>query len=257
MTEWITVSIAQTRGSVPREVGALMRVARDRVEGTIGGGALEWDAMQLAREMLAQGRAEMTRSWSLGPELGQCCGGAVTLEFRAGAEISARAAAPLWIWGAGHVGRAVVRIMAPFEDREIFLVDVAQDRFPVELPPGVAPVIATDPVRLVTRAAQEAEHLIVTYSHDLDLRLCDALLRHGFASVGLIGSTTKWARFRKRLGAMGHADAQISCIRCPIGRKDFGKHPQAIAVGVAATLLTGVERQVSDEDLALGEGIAL
>ena len=78
---------------------------------------------------------------------------------------------------------------------------------------------------------------MLTYSHEIDLNLCDRLLRRGFASLGLIGSATKWARFRNRLAAMGHADAEIARITCPIGDPSLGKHPQAIAVGVAARLL--------------------
>jgi xanthine dehydrogenase accessory factor len=90
----------------------------------------------------------------------------------------------------------------------------------------------------VGHAPQEADHLIMTYAHDLDLALCHALLKHGFASAGLIGSATKWARFRTRLAALGHSPAQISRIACPIGDPHLGKHPQAIAVGVATALLS-------------------
>ena len=106
-----------------------------------------------------------------------------------------------------------------------------------DLIPGVEPLVAQDPLRVVSHAPHDAEHLVLTYSHDLDLKLCDALLRHGFGSCGLIGSATKWARFRKRLAAMGHTDAQIARIACPIGDPTLGKHPQAIAVGVAARYL--------------------
>ena len=78
----------------------------------------------------------------------------------------------------------------------------------------------------------------MTFSHDLDFALCDALLRHGFGQAGLIGSNTKWARFRKRLEALGHEKQAISQIICPIGTPSFGKDPQAIAVSVAAALLS-------------------
>ena len=89
-------------------------------------------------------------------------------------------------------------------------------------------------------APHDAHHLILTYSHALDLALCHGLLGHGFARAGLIGSATKWARFRSRLGALGHAPAQIARIRCPIGTPGFGKHPQAIAIGVASGLLSDI-----------------
>jgi len=100
----------------------------------------------------------------------------------------------------------------------------------------------------VPHAPARADHLIVTYSHDLDLKLCDALLRHDFASCGLIGSATKWARFRSRLAALGHSEAEISRIACPIGDPALGKHPQAIAVGTAAGLLSPAGRTTARGD---------
>lgn len=91
-------------------------------------------------------------------------------------------------------------------------------------------------------APAHAEHLILTYSHEIDLALCHAALAHGFGFCGLIGSDTKWARFRKRLAGLGHCDAQIARICCPIGQKGLGKHPQAIAIGVASRLIEGATR---------------
>jgi xanthine dehydrogenase accessory factor len=116
-------------------------------------------------------------------------------------------------------------------------IDLGPDRFPESVPPGVTPVPAAEPPTLVRFAPQDADHLVLTRSHDLDLALCHSLLGHGFASLGLIGSQTKLARFRSRLSALGHSPAQISRIACPIGDPTLGKHPQAIAVGVAAALI--------------------
>ena len=135
----------------------------------------------------------------------------------------------LWIWGAGHVGRALVATLAPLPGVAITWVDTAPERFPEALPTGVTARFAADPATLVPEAPGNAEHLILTYSHALDLALCHLLLGHGFQTCGLIGSGSKWARFRGRLQALGHAPAQISRIACPIGDPGFGKHPQAIA----------------------------
>ena len=143
----------------------------------------------------------------------------------------------LWIWGAGHVGRALVSVLAPLPDLAITWVDVAPDRFPLDVPPNVTMVPAADPATLADHAPTGAEHLILTFSHALDLELCHRLLRRGFRSCGLIGSATKWARFRSRLKALGHDPAAVGRIRCPIGDPALGKHPQAIAVGVAAELI--------------------
>ncbi|MCR9156769.1 MAG: xanthine dehydrogenase accessory protein XdhC [Rhodobacteraceae bacterium] len=274
------VVITEVRGSSPREVGASMLVWDGGQSGTIGGGALEYQAAQQAFA-----RDGFSRH-SLGPELGQCCGGAVTLlteVFDAsqlatldGETVMARGPGemplavkrlttcarnqgvdlrprmvqgwfvepvalptkPVWIWGAGHVGRALVDVLHPIPEIEITWVDTAPNRFPDAIPDLVNALPTSDLLRVVPYAPDNAAHLILTYSHALDLSLCDALLHHGFGFTGLIGSDTKWARFRSRLHKMGHSDAQISRICCPIGRKTLGKHPQAIAVGVAAQLLS-------------------
>jgi xanthine dehydrogenase accessory factor len=279
------VVIASVEGSSPREVGASMLVWATGQSGTIGGGALEWQAIGLARSMLGTPPTAQVTRVPLGPALGQCCGGAVTLlteiytdtahlpddviarsldgrpmplavkrlldRARAqGAtpaptllqgwfiEPVARPTRHLWIWGAGHVGRALVNVMAPLPDLAITWVDVAADRYPGTIPAGVTALPAADAAALVPHAPKDADHLILTYSHALDLDLCHRLLAHGFASAGLIGSATKWARFRSRLAALGHAPQSIARIRCPIGDTALGKHPQAIAIGVATAYLT-------------------
>jgi xanthine dehydrogenase accessory factor len=278
------VVVAEVQGSAPREVGTSMVVWGGGQEGTIGGGALEFEAVRHARNLTVD-RIERI---ALGPARGQCCGGAVTLlserwdaarlehttgdlvargpgemplavrrvlaRARGGAAVApqfvqgwmveplAPDAQPLWIYGAGHVGRALVSVLAPLPRFSITWVDTAADRFPVvpeELTAGVTQLVAANPADVVHHAPADAQHLILTYSHALDLDLCHRLLLHGFDSAGLIGSATKWARFRSRLRALGHADAQIARICCPIGQPALGKHPQAIAIGVAAKLISG------------------
>ena len=258
----VRVAVIGTQGSVPREAGAAMLVWAGGQEGTIGGGALEWEAAAQARDCLTADR-DVVRRMPLGPALGQCCGGAVRLLWevydetrlaqvpeqgrytrplpgREGTQLVEEVAPegrPLWIWGAGHVGRALVEVLAPVPGLAITWADTDAARFPAAVPEGVRAVPASDLPRLAGHAPPGAEHLILTYSHDIDLALCDALLRRGFAACGLIGSATKRARFRSRLAEMGHAEAEIARIRCPIGDPSLGKHPQAIAVGVAAAML--------------------
>ena len=279
---FVRVVVAEVRGSTPREAGAAMLVWPDRTEGTIGGGELEFQAIARARATLAP-RIERI---ALGPAMGQCCGGAVTLAYEpmdtstvttlppgwharpmgplateplsvtrtlARArdrgegppllldgwliEAVAPQPVPLWIWGAGHVGRALIDVLAPLPGFAIHWADTGSERFPEAIPTGVTPLIAENPADLVSFAPPEARHLILTYSHALDLELCHRLLGRGFAACGLIGSASKWARFRGRLRNLGHSDAQISRIACPIGDPTLGKHPQSIAIGVAAALL--------------------
>lgn len=275
------VVIASHQGSSPREAGASMLVWDGGQSGTIGGGALELEAAEMAL------CGPSVRRVPLGPSLGQCCGGAVTLVTevfdeapdvdtifarRVEGELDAplslhraqtglrngsgaalvfdrgwlaepveTARAPLWIWGAGHVGRAIANTVAPLDMFDITWVDSAPARFPESLPNTVRALPAPSMPDAVPLAPADAHHIILTYSHAYDLEICHRLLTHGFATAGLIGSATKWTRFRSRLSALGHGDAQISGIRCPIGQPALGKHPQAIAVGVASELVMALQ----------------
>lgn len=278
------VLVAAVQGSAPREVGAAMLVWQGGQMGTIGGGALEYQAALQARAMLSSGQVARLDNISLGPNLGQCCGGAVRLVtevFQASPyamvafarpvaadagqmplpiaralalarrghsrgtllhqgwliEPLAQAKSCLWLWGAGHVGRALTSVMAPLPDVDIIWVDTDLSRFPTDIVAGVKIMPAPDMARAVALAPKGAHHLVLTFSHAIDLALCDGLLRHGFASLGLIGSASKWARFRTRLQALGHGHAEIARITCPIGQPSLGKHPAAIAIGVAAQMM--------------------
>ena len=239
----IRITVTRTAGSAPREAGAQMLVWADRTEGTIGGGALEWEAMAEAHRMLQAGRSRHSASIPLGPAMGQCCGGSVSLLWEEAEVMTSSPARPLWIYGAGHVGRALVNVMAPLPDFDITWVDTQADRFPQT---DVTTLVAADPTLVVKHAPIDADHLIFTYSHAIDLGLCNAILNHRFHSVGLIGSATKWARFRSRLAAMGHSNADISRIACPIGDPSLGKHPAEIAIGVASAMINAGERKIED-----------
>lgn len=239
----IRITVTKTAGSVPREAGTQMLVWPDRTQGTIGGGTLEWQAMAEARRMLQVGRKTHSARIPLGPAMGQCCGGSVSLLWEEAKTLDAPPARPLWIYGAGHVGRALVNVMAPLPEFEITWVDTHADRFPDT---QVTTLVAADPALVVKHAPTDADHLILTYSHDMDLALCHAVLSHAFHSAGLIGSATKWARFKTRLAALGHSPAQISRIACPIGDPSLGKHPAAIALGVATAMISDGTRQTKD-----------
>lgn len=144
----------------------------------------------------------------------------------------------VFIYGAGHVGPALARLLAPLPQFEVVLCDTREDRFD-GLPAGIRQAPHASLSEVMDGAPDDAAHVIMTHDHDQDLALCHHLLGREFALAGLIGSATKRARFHRRLAALGHAPARIARIRCPIGDPALGKHPQAIAVGVAAALLRG------------------
>jgi len=147
-----------------------------------------------------------------------------------------RARKPVYIYGAGHVGEALVRVLEPLPQFEVFLSDVREHLFE-DLPDTIHQDWKNPPTKVMAAAPDDALHFIMTPEHDYDLELCHHLLKRDFGHAGLIGSETKWARFRKRLAQLGHTEAAINRIECPIGDPSLGRHPQAIAVGVAASLL--------------------
>ena len=356
------VTVAEVRGSAPREPGARMVIAPDGgFRGTIGGGELEWQAIGTARDALSRDvPTAMFDRLTLGPDLGQCCGGSVRLltevfdrerldEVRA---LAAREAAgpfvtrgrigprrvervvtggvasgtlgpdetsrpmgsaaladtargaldpegtgrplhrpaivdsssgagasgasrrerrrggttgrgvvhprlpvvletddfvvelfcdlrrPVWLFGAGHVGRALMLALAPLPF-DVTWVDERADAFPAALPANVRPLRSDDPAEVLARVPDGALIVVMTHSHSRDLSIVHAALAAGrFGYVGLIGSASKRARFTRRLRDAGVAETRIAALVCPIGLCGIrSKHPAAIAAGVAAQLL--------------------
>jgi xanthine dehydrogenase accessory factor len=275
----VLVTVAEVKGSAPREPGAKMLVWESGMAGSVGGGRLESGAITFAHRMLAAGDsgAPAIESFSLGPDLNQCCGGRVSLLFE-----SLDASARLWLqewaiaadgrepcavvarcrgntttrmfvrpaglhdlqlpellqrpiralladiravhvidtndelhviesagerrenlflFGAGHVGKALVRALAPLPFR-INWIDGRSDAFPPDVPAEVVKVVSASPPGEVTGAPPGTLYLVMTYSHPLDLEICAQVLRRGdFGFLGLIGSETKRARFASRLRA--------------------------------------------------------
>lgn len=247
----VLVTVAEAEGSTPRAAGARMLVTADRIAGSIGGGRLEWEAVGRARALIAAGGGAETMDMPLGPALGQCCGGRVALDLRradaatletlrdeAAAE-AARLPSAL-VFGAGHVGTALVRALAPLPLRVTW-----SDTRPGQLPP--APPVATDagdPVELVRAAPPGAAVVVLTHSHALDYAITEAALaRRDFAYVGLIGSRTKRRRFARWFGARGGDARALGRLTCPIG--DVGvadKRPAVIAALVAAEIVAALLR---------------
>lgn len=143
---------------------------------------------------------------------------------------------PVWLYGAGHVGRAIVRA-AEGLPLDLTWIDTGPDRFPDPVPAHATRLVAADPARAVAHAPDAAAHLVLTYSHALDLAICHAVLAREFGHLGLIGSASKRARFLRRLRDLGHDEARLARLVCPIGDRALGKEPAAIALGVLANLV--------------------
>lgn len=322
----VRVVITRTQGSTPRDVGASMVVGGEGFLGTVGGGKLEFLALQHAALMLNEETRcarRQTESFVLGTQLRQCCGGVAWLLFEkyssdnvveltafqktlslddwvmrttddttdllsnasdgtkleqwpqiakavqkkingndavSGFLLSDKEAdtwfvepacyrkAPLYIYGAGHVGRALVRVLegTPFD---ITWVDTDENRFPKDIRKGINPVVS----KLKTEygaVGQEnnAFHVVMTYSHEADFDICRSILMKGQGCyLGLIASQTKRAKFINRLKKEGVTEEALKMLRCPIGLISFKqKDPAVIAISIAAQLLCEYEQGSSD-----------
>lgn len=232
---FVVVTVLETEGSAPRDVAAKMVVLAERTEDSIGGGNLEFEATQVARDLL-HARDDpiiQQRVFSLGADLTQCCGGKVTLLFEC---------FPPWdfsvvLFGAGHVGTALTTILAQLPCR-VQWVD-SRDIFPASLASNIKPVAMENAFAAVEDCAPAAYYLIMTHSHELDLELCEAILTRGDSRYcGLIGSRSKGAKFRSQLKKKGFTAAELARLTCPIGMESIpGKTPMEVAVSVAGELL--------------------
>jgi xanthine dehydrogenase accessory factor len=316
----VRVTITHGLGSTPREVGADMIVSADQFKGSIGGGKLEYLALEKARTWLQKGAREegpwprQTENFVLGTELRQCCGGVVWLlleyfdaghrqallqqrqQMHSGAylihEIEAatplldttrnldfiektalladalkgaptqammlkdqngravwfvepakRATVALVIYGAGHVGRAVVRVLegTPFH---ISWVDINTERFPADVRDDIHQVTTPSPADYASTTEPGAFHVVMTHSHEIDLDICRTVLKTGQARfLGLIGSETKKTKFINRLRKDGVPDSALNVFHCPVGLGDWSsKLPSVIAISVAAQLVDVYEQ---------------
>jgi xanthine dehydrogenase accessory factor len=246
----VLVTVLQARGSTPREAGAKMLVEAAAQHGTIGGGALEKEATEIARGLLASGGlGPVQRAFPLGPALQQCCGGHATLLFEPLRPVQFQVA----LFGAGHVGQAVARLLADLPCG-LTWVDSRAEAFPAGLPMQARQVVAAQPERAVTALPPGSHLLVMTHSHAQDYEIVAAALGHGgFASIGLIGSLTKRARFLARLRRDGVPEAALARLQCPIGLPGLaGKLPAQIAISVVASLL----QQSAHEAARLPDAVA-
>lgn len=294
------VTVAETGGSTPRETGARMVVRPDGgFYGTIGGGTLEFEAIRKAATAAAKGGAAFEiMTVSLGPDLGQCCGGRVRIaievltkdglgkaeelaqmeraqgsvvtqsvikngmvqvrqrasgdpasafDIREAAEPGGKLLIerfgtkrrPLYLFGAGHVGKALVLALAPLPFSVVW-IDSRAEQFPAAVPASVTKICSADPGAILQEAPDGAFVLAMTHSHSLDEDImARALLSQRFAYCGVIGSKTKRNRFMNRLKSRGLNDTVLSTMVCPVGMTAIkSKQPAAIAAGIAVDLLT-------------------
>ncbi len=286
---WVVlVTVSAVHGSAPREAGTKMLVGPETTKGTIGGGTLEFKAIQQARNV-AKSEAGHVREFDypLGPKTQQCCGGRVELlverldtshldmlvridHARTGSKLitSLDSESPvkkvvneptgnvvktdshlteplsdtrtrLFLFGAGHVGQAIVARMDNLPFR-ITWIDSRADQFPADMPDNVEISVSPSSTDMVAKAPPDSAFLVMTHSHRIDFSITSAILARGDARYcGLIGSKTKRVKFLKRfVKEEGLSDTQCKDLICPIGLPTLsGKAPEIVAIGVIAQLL--------------------
>jgi xanthine dehydrogenase accessory factor len=226
-------TVVARHGSAPGTPGQKLFLGDDGAcVGTVGGGAVEREALAALRAMLADGRVAKheVRSFALGAELGMCCGGSLDVLLE-----PIEALVPLLVVGGGHVATACAPLLA----RLGFAVTVvdARDAWGKEgRIEGVTCVVGDyDDVGRALPA--HGGVLVMTHDHALDQEVVEWALGRGFAFVGGVGSRAKAKRTRDRLVHRGFGEADVARVRMPIGVDVGARLPEEIAVAIAAEMI--------------------
>jgi xanthine dehydrogenase accessory factor len=270
---YVLITVLMSAGSAPREAGCKMLVTGDEQFDTIGGGHLEFAAVDAARELLAENRqAQKTVSYPLSSSLGQCCGGAVKILYEAHVDHSQHVA----IFGAGHVAQSLVPMLAQLpvqirwiDSRENFFNDASDTTsfdttsFDTMLAAGAASISVPssksaarvprsilalsnvtaitndDPIQELAALPNNTWVIILTHNHQLDYELVESALKHpSLGFIGMIGSQTKAKRFVTKLEHRGFDAVQRAKLTSPIGDLSIpGKRPVEVSVSVCAQLI--------------------
>jgi xanthine dehydrogenase accessory factor len=244
-------TIIETKGSVPRNENVSMVVSSSEQYGTIGGGELEYQVIKESNDLLNNLNCnQKIIELPLGPALGQCCGGFVKIQlskFNNGIKLLLKHDLKeqiinqnqnLYIFGAGHVAKALLSKLDGV-GFNIFIIDSRENFISKINADFVFPILAKDHTIVIKNSPSKSFYLVLTHSHQLDLSICDSLLKkNDFTFIGLIGSKTKKIRFKKKLIEIGHDENSIDKIECPIGIQSIkGKEPDVIAISIIARLL--------------------
>jgi xanthine dehydrogenase accessory factor len=253
----IVCTLTSVRGSSPREQGTFMLVGPIALFGTIGGGALEYMVIEHARRLIANGQAEEAMDVPLGPEIGQCCGGRVEVKL-AYADAAMRehlaalvaeedAALPhVYVFGAGHVGRALAQILSLLPV-QLEVIDTRREEL-AELPASIRSRAVAMPEAVVRSAPEGSSYVILTHDHALDFMIArEALARVDAPYVGMVGSRTKRARFSSWFTAEGGDAKSLGRLILPIGQQGLGdKRPEVIGALAAAEIMVHIGQREAE-----------
>ena len=236
---YVMLTVIGTSGSTPRNSGTKMVVTGERIYDTIGGGQLEHQAIAHAHSMLAeQKQGQHIEHFQLAARLGQCCGGTASVLF----EYFAASTVNIMLFGAGHVGQALVGILSELPCK-VTWVDSREEQFPnpvfMKSVSNVTNVVSEHPTDEIANMPENSYYIVMTHNHQLDFEICQRVLeRKDFTYLGLIASETKWRRFQQRFNHRDIDPALVDQMSCPIGLSQVpGKKPMEVAVSIAAEVI--------------------
>ncbi|MAZ89934.1 MAG: xanthine dehydrogenase accessory protein XdhC [Cellvibrionaceae bacterium] len=242
---YVLLTVLGANGSTPRENGTKMVVSCDNDNdiqcfGTIGGGHLEYQAIAKAAQLLASKKPQQhIEHYPLGAKLGQCCGGSTSVLF----EAFIPSAINIVLFGAGHVGQALIRILSDLPCH-VDWIDSRENFLTQELPDNVAAITSDSPEAEVKTMSPDSYFIVMTHNHALDYEICRAVLALDNPHyIGLIGSQTKWQRFQMRFEKRLLSADQYQKIHCPIGLEQVsGKLPMEVAVSIAGEIISDYQQ---------------
>jgi xanthine dehydrogenase accessory factor len=238
---YVLITLLASAGSTPRENGAKMLVTADSEFDTIGGGHLEYEITQKARQLLTKKQQQQcVEHYPLSSKLGQCCGGATHVLF----EVMVNHGQHLAVFGAGHVAKALIPILQQLP-LQINWVDSRANLFPSKnhKANNLRYIVDDEPADRVKELPANTWLLVMTHNHQLDFNIIlNALKRPDIDYIGMIGSETKARRFQTRLQHREFNAEQIKRLVSPVGVLDIpGKKPIEVAVSISAQIIQLLE----------------
>lgn len=247
----VIATVSSVKGSTPREAGAFIAVAGKTTFGTIGGGQLEYLAIDHARKLLAGKTGQTRLDIPLGPDIGQCCGGRTVIDFAYADDMAvnarlemmqrqAAAAPTVAVFGGGHVGKALCQALAPLP-LNVRLIETRNEAL-TGLPAGITTKLTPMPEAEISNLPAGSAVVILTHDHALDFLIAmESLRQDALCYCGMIGSKTKRATFHRYAKENGVSEEQLTRLTMPVGGSDVrDKRPPVIAALVAAELLHAI-----------------
>lgn len=254
---YVIATLVGVTGSTPRNSGTKMVITHEEFFDTIGGGHLEYKATQFAYNLLKKGKsAQHIEHFQLGSQLGQCCGGTATVLF----ECFAATGVNIMLFGAGHVGQALVPILSALPC-QITWVDSRSSQFPADAEKinRTKVIVSESPEDEVAKMPANSYYIVMTHNHQMDFDISQAILKRAdFGYLGLIASDTKWKRFQQRYKHRELPQDLVERMHCPIGLPEVsGKLPMEVAVSVAGQIIQQYQSSIntpSQKDLSKIKG---